>query len=254
IRLCEAQVRRSEMPGTPSSGWLLTGLILFTEYFVQHWWEGLPAMRWGMSVRQYAFYRALHVAVLSVLLCAVFVPDARTVYVVLLLTFLALLELPLAWFETAAHARWSLRLRWLQLIPTALLVVAGVLANPEFQARPWVGQLLVGSPWLGGGDFAAAASVIAAYALLAHPANHVIRVLRDKEADRLVPEMGVGRGRGTRSIDVARLASEATPPAEAAPALEAAAAAEAAPAGAQAGPDPDWQTLRAGRVIGALER
>src|SRR5690606_31577386 len=73
------------------------------------------------SVRQYAFYRALHVAVLSVLLCAVFVPDTRTVYVVLLLTFLALLELPLAWFETAAHARWSLRLRWLQLIPTALL-------------------------------------------------------------------------------------------------------------------------------------
>jgi len=97
------------------------------------------------------------------------------------------------------------------------LVVAGVLANPEFQARPWVVQLLVGSPWLGGGDFAAAASVIAAYALLAHPANHVIRVLLDKETDRLVPEMVVRRGRGTRSIDVARLATEAAPPADLAP-------------------------------------
>jgi len=47
---------------------------------------------------------------------------------------------------------------------------------------------------------------------------------------------------------------EAAPAAEVAPVVEAAATAEAAPAGAQAGPDPDWQTLRAGRVIGALER
>src|SRR5690606_7072646 len=169
-------------------------------------------------------------------------------------------------------------------------------------------QLLAGSPWLGGGDFAAAASVLAGYALLAQPANHVIRVLLDKETDRLVPEMVVGRGRGTRSLDMARRAGEATPPAdaappaeastaagagpvaaaapaaeaapspdtaraagtapapeaapapgtapapEAAPALEAAAAAEVAPAGTQADLDPDWQTLRAGRVIGALER
>lgn len=240
------------MHGIPGALGLLLALVVGLEYALKHWYENLLAGQHSLSLTRYARYRFVYALLLFVLLSVSLEASPQTAWLTLLVTGSAIIELPLAYIQAATFSRWGIRLRWVQLLPMVLLFFITLAAGSStaFQPRAWLLAAVNALPWLSGSNFSTVSAILAAYVLVAQPANYLIRILLDKETDRLLPELFAGR----RPIPF----SHAAPPhgAESPPEVASQWAPHAGGSRSEATPanGSDWQTLRAGRVIGVLER
>lgn len=262
------------MEGSSMSTWLLFIVVAACEYALKQWYEGWPPFRRESKFTPYVLFRGLHLFFLSSCLMLTFSVSLGTVLLGLAMSLAAATELPLAWIQARVLERTGARLRWLQLIPMAILSALCLWAGGGtiLQPRPWLNDVLTTFPPSSITDFAVHATgtpvalvFLAVYTFLAHPANYVVRALVDKDTDRFLPEMTAfppitDESMPTSGADARQAhhspspAPRASAAAELAPSLEEPGATTSSEPMASGTDEVPWETLRAGRIIGILER
>lgn len=270
------------MESSSISVWLLFVIVAGCEYTIKQWCEGWPPFQRGLTGKGYMSFRALHAIVLSLCVLLIFPISLSTILFGPVMALVATTELLLAWIQGRVFIRTGVRLRWLQLVPMVLLFAlclwtgSGLIVQP----RPWIYFILAAIPQRLSMDSSIITSAmptvlafIGVYTFLAHPANYVVRALVDKESDRFLPEMVTFLPVAHEPAPMARADSH-HPRETLSPIASAAgdAASELAPTmeepeyldqpGVTTTPvrtaatkdTPPWESLRAGRIIGILER
>lgn len=242
------------------SVWLFASILLGCEYGLKQWFESLPSFRHRVSVKSYAFLRgAIFVLLyLAFLVCFAFSPTF--IFAAVIASAIALVELPMGWLQQQIFSKTASRFRLIQLVPFLLLALFSVVVPPYINAQPrlWVYHIIERLPLGFAAESAVGMALLGTIVMLAHPANMVVRILVNKGDDRFVSELVFEPHEPIRLGNLEELAKVPETEREGSQImLETAAAHEQG--GESSFPygqneNPEWNTLRAGRIIGVLER
>ncbi|MDD2201375.1 MAG: hypothetical protein PHQ21_03440 [Firmicutes bacterium] len=225
----------------PSTGALFLGALLIgLEYWMKSFVSGLPKIAGRQDGKTYWVLRVCSWVAATVLLGLVFGFDEWAPLLALAYAAIASIERPLARLQRRLAALTGSRLPWLQILPMLLLAVFATFASGlACSLSELLGELIAALVWLVpalGGSAVCRQRIIeyaAVYILVSQPANHLIRTLLGRGFD--VESEVMHWGQAGESADSATLSSFS----------------EFAECGNVYA---DAQTLRAGRVIGILER
>ncbi len=219
-------------------GELLLGIIFIeSEYGMKQFIESFLNLNSCFSRRSYWLYRALYFITLLALLYAVFEPTPWPFVLALSATMIASTDRLLCqlqqWFQNWTGSRF----RWMQILPLVGLIAISWIAPYIIDLIPSVSVKFLWG-WISSFSFArnltpvAFVQYVAGYVFLAQPTNYLIRWLIDKESDSFFIEVTCSKLAGTSQITQRQVAT----------------AREENMAIVQR------ETLRAGRIIGILER
>ncbi|MCR4426640.1 MAG: hypothetical protein NUW23_10735 [Firmicutes bacterium] len=220
---------------------LLASLALGVEYGLKSMVSGMPRLAELNRVRPYVCFRLCAASALAALLALFFGAATWILPAALAYTAIAWLERPIEALRVRLERTTGSRLAWLQLMPMALIAVAPLLLWRVGLQPPGFGPLLAGiyrlvnaaftMPGVPGITVSAVLAGTAAYVFLGEPANYVVRCLLGRETP-LSP--GLREGPRVAQLDAATAEPQGL-----------------SGSGAEC---PDYDTLRAGRAIGTLER
>ncbi|MGE5557384.1 MAG: hypothetical protein ACM3WV_02090 [Bacillota bacterium] len=219
--------------------YLFLGIILLTEYGLKQFWENFLETGNIKLAKVYIFYRITHFILLIVVLTSFFV-SARAWIVLTTAAGLAVctgtLEFIPCWLSRSIYRRFGVKNRLVYLFPFLLLVILCLYFPAVFSIRPRRFVLdfffLLQQNGLGAGNTGFISGLIFIFSLLGQPANYIIRCVNAKEEDQLLPEPLCGYI--PACLNLTRAGTEAAVASDMASLNE--------------------ETLKAGRVIGILER
>lgn len=167
------------------------GFILYVEYALKQWAESLRWPSGQITARHYVIYRFVHAALLCAGAALIFAPWQHAVVVATVAIVVGCVEVPIHYSLVAARSVVPVRFRWgnllglicLLAVPAIVLIAKPVAFTPWFDASVVaLAELLDVSP-------TAVIIVVLGYIAVAQPTNYLIRWLIGKEADRTLPEM-----------------------------------------------------------------
>lgn len=239
---------------------VLVALFCGTEYAIKEGIEGLPATVAGMDSRSYWLLRLIHLAALLAAMSIVFLPAWWMVIAAVAAGAVSGLEWPISSLRVRLRRSTGGTFGSLHLLPTIGLVALAVVLPQLAAIQP---SPLVLRVWLWvraqtpiGADLTTAlvATVAAFYVVLAQPANHVVRCLLGKDWDRFLVEkvqtVGCVSVEARPSLVPPETVSETGVAGDNGAIDGNGAASDNGAAGDNGAPS----ALRAGRVVGTLER
>lgn len=190
------------------TAWLVTAVVLGTEYGLKQWFEVHPRYRSRVPVKAYTGLRIAQGLLLWGALGAILPLPARHALFAVIATAVAACEIPLAAIQRRVRRWTGLRCRLLQLVPMLGLVALSLSYGAHLgEPRLWFAQRLSALASMTGAEPTALAAVACVFLAISQPANYVIRALIDKETDRMLAELVVASlerpvGRNSHSIDI----------------------------------------------------